>query len=137
MLVKQQFVQIDVSDLDRDRLVRWLVNLDFWDSGVEKRVLVANGYLPIDLEYQLKDQYKLPFDENTLDLFGQLLSSDIGLSLESLGFKEGGWRNPDSCVGKILFLKLGRVQDGVRFKPLPIAFDPRAQYLVGFRKYPN
>jgi len=61
----------------------------------------------------------------TKKLFYDLLKSDIGLSLKLLGFCDGEWKDPETCVGKILSLKLGRVQDRERFKALNIAFDPR------------
>jgi hypothetical protein len=123
-------------DPNEDRLIEWLTELGFWNSEVENRVKKADNHLPLDIEYDLKDGLKLPLDNPTRAVFSDLLRSDVGLSLKALGFHDGEWADPECCVGRLLNLKVARVQDSERFKALCIAFDPRAQFLIGARKIP-
>lgn len=119
-----------------DRLVKWLVDLNFWNTMVKYRVEAAKGFLPLDVESDLKDKLELPLDRYTKKVFSNLVASDVGISLKTLGYCDHGWKDPETCVGKILGLQLGRVQDEKRFKALSCAFDPRVQYLVGVRSRP-
>ncbi|KKR89325.1 MAG: hypothetical protein UU39_C0042G0004 [Candidatus Woesebacteria bacterium GW2011_GWD1_41_12] len=130
-LVRLQLVKLGSIDPDEDCLVSWFYDLKFWDPEIECRVRAAEYHLPLDIEYRFRDMNKLPVDHTTKKLLTSLLGSDVGISLKRLGFSDGGWNDPDTCVGKILSLKLGRVQDHERFKAVKYAFDPRIQYLIG------
>jgi len=133
-LVKFESVHLDP---DEDCLVGWFNDLGFWDPEIECRIRAAGNHLPLDIEYRFRDVNKLPIDHTTKKLLSNLLMSDVGIPLKGLGFSDGGWKDPITCVGKILSLKLGRVQDNERFKAVNYAFDNRIQYLVGVRQYPN
>ncbi len=124
-------------DPDEDPLVGWLYALGFWGDEVVLRINQAKGYLPLDIETDFRNAFDLPIDGNTNCLFSKLLCSCTGIDLHTLGYNgDDDYRDPYTCVGKILALKLGRVQDNTRFKALSIAFDPRAQFLIGARKVP-
>ncbi|KKS95664.1 MAG: hypothetical protein UV71_C0004G0004 [Microgenomates group bacterium GW2011_GWC1_43_13] len=136
--VKLQLLKFESKNLDsdEDQLIKWLQEIGFWDIEVNLRVKAAANHLPLDIEGSFKDRFGLPMNSPTKKLFYDLLKSDIGLSLKLLGFCDGEWKDPETCVGKILSLKLGRVQDRERFKALNIAFDPRVQFLLGVRAVP-
>ncbi len=123
-------------DQDEDPLIKWLTDLNFWDVQVKYRIKAADRFMPLDIEYQFKSRFGLPLDCDVKNLFSGLLCSCTGMLLKPLGFGDGGYEDPCTCVGKILSLKLGRVQDRVKLKALKIAFDPRAQFLVGARSVP-
>lgn len=129
----RDLVRLDSIDPDESRLAKWLTDLGVWDFELESRIRMAKGFIPIDMEYRIKDQLGLPLDGCSLKLFSDLIKSDLGINLRSLGFTDGDWRSPDTCVGKMTNLLLARVQDEVRFKALPISFDPGAQHLLGFK----
>lgn len=136
-LVRLNLVKFGSIDPDEDRLICWFSDLGFWDPEIECRIRAAEFHLPLDIEYRFRDKHQLPIDTTTKKLFTNLLGSDVGISLKSLGFCDGGWNDPDTCVGKILSLKLGRVQDHERFKAVSYAFDPRIQYLIGVNSHLN
>jgi len=124
---------------DQDPMIKWLIDLNFWDFEVRSRVEAANRFFPLDTETNFLDKFGLPFDRDSKNLFLKLLSSDIGLLLEVLGFDGcqcNEWEDPETCTGKILALKLARVQDRKKLKVLNIAFDPRVQFLLGARGVP-
>jgi hypothetical protein len=133
MLLRLELARVRSIDPDECRLVKWLVELGVWDFELESRVRMAKGFIPVDMEYRIKDQLGLPLDKCSLKLFSELIKSDLGINLQSLGFINGDWRSPDTCVGKMTNLLVARVQDEKRFKALPIAFDPGAQHLLGFK----
>lgn len=127
----------ELLDPDEDPLIGWLYALGFWEEEVMIRVNQAKGYLPLDMETDFRNAFELPIDSCTNCLFSKLLCSCTGIDLYTLGYNgDDDYRDPYTCVGKILALKLGRVQDNTRFKALNIAFDPRAQFLIGARKVP-
>ena len=141
LLVKLHLVGFASKSLDQneDPLIKWLIDLNFWDFEVRCRVEAANGYLPLDKETDFMEIFGLPFCRDSKKLFNNLLSSDIGLSLKALGFdgcQHNDWEDLETCTGKVLYLKLARVQDKTKLKALNIAFDPRAQFLIGAREMP-
>ena len=136
-LITIQAVKFNSIEAREDRLIRWLIDLNIWNSTVKCMVQAAKGFLPLEVEYDLKEKLSLPIDHVTKTLFSRLIASDLGLSLASLGFCDKGWDDPETCVGKLLSLNLARVQDSERFKAINYAFDKRIQYLVGVSKYPN
>ena len=138
-LVWVQAVRFNSFALDprEDRLIKWLIDLNFWNTTVKYQVMAARGYLPLEVEYELKEKLGLPLDHVTKTLFSRLIGSDMGLSLKSLGFCDQDWDDPETCCGKLLQLNLARVQDSERFKAISYAFDTRIQYLVGVRQNPN
>lgn len=135
-LVHLCLVKFYSTDPREDRLIRWLVDLNFWNAMIKYRVEAAKGFLPLDVESDLKEKLELPLDRYAKKIFSDLVASDVGISLETLGYCDHGWKDPETCVGKILGLQLARVQDEKRFKALSYAFDPRVQYLVGIRSRP-
>jgi hypothetical protein len=140
----KQFVKFSSESLDPDEdpLIQWMINLEFWNSRVRDcvvktyRAKEASCYLPLYLETQFRQKFKLPFGRDTQKLFSRLLSSSTGIPLCTLGFNDCGWEDTETCTGKILALQLGRVQDRARFKAVNIAFDTRAQFLIGSRSVP-
>ena len=139
MFVTVQAVKFYSLELDphKDPLVKWLMCLNFWDTTVKCRVKAAKGFLPLEVEYDLKEKLGLPIDNFAKTLFSRLVASDMGLSITELGYRGKGWEDPETCIGKLLSLNLARVQDSERFKALNYSFDTRIQYLVGVRNYPN
>lgn len=135
MLVHLQLIKFESLDSE-DGFFVWLNDIGFWDGQIEDRVRKANNFLPVDLECQLKDRYGLPLDKLTQILMSKLLSSDVGIPMSKLSFCGSEPIDPKTYAGRILSLKLGRVQDNERFKPLKIAFDSRIQYLIGIRRIP-
>ena len=132
-----QLVKFNSLDPCQDPLIKWMGHLNYWTTQVRYRVEAAKCFFPLDLEYEFRDKLGLPLDSNSRKVFSKLVQSDVGISLKSLGFCEGDWYDPETCCGKILQLQLARVQDSERFKAINIAFDPRVQYLIGARQYPN
>ena len=111
-----EFVKFSSESLDPDEdpLIQWMVNLRFWNSRVRNCVKKtfrdeeASCYLPVYLETQFRQKFKLPFECDTQTLFSRLLSSDTGIPLFTLGFNGCGWEDTETCTGKILALQLGR-----------------------------
>ncbi|OGZ27306.1 MAG: hypothetical protein A2427_03170 [Candidatus Nealsonbacteria bacterium RIFOXYC1_FULL_40_7] len=140
LLVRLHLVKFaSCLDPDEDSLIKWLIDLNFWDFEVRCRVRAANNYLPLDKETAFMEMFGLPLCRDSKNLFSNLLSSDVGLSLKALGFDGcqcNDWEDIETCTGKLLYLKLARVQYGKKLKALKIAFDPRAQFLIGARKVP-
>jgi hypothetical protein len=138
LLVRLPFVRfVSVSlDPEEDPLIKWFEDLNFWNVNVRCRIRAAGNCLPLDVEAEFKETLKLPLESDTRNLFSKLINSCTGIPLISLGFCGCGYDDPDTCVGKILSLRLGRVQDRFKFKAVNIAFDPRAQFLIGARSVP-
>lgn len=139
-LVALQLVRFKSPCPGEDELVDWLIENKFWNQRIKTRVIEANNYLPMDLEMEFKEKFGIPFDKPTRTLFSELLRSDTGIPLNSLGFDVyecKGWEDPETCTGKLLNIRLVRVQRQSKIKALKVAFDPRAQYLGGLRNNPN
>lgn len=136
-LVSLRLVKFTCLDPNGDPLIKWLIHLNYWSVPVRYRIEAAKCFLPLDLEFDLKEKLGLPLDDRTKKVFSKLVDSDMGLSLKSFGFCNHDWDDPETCCGKLLQLNLARVQDSERFKAIKYAFDPRIQYLIGARQYPN
>jgi len=136
MQTRINLVKFTSLDPDIDPLIEWLQDLDFWNDEIEDRVKEADMFLPLDIETDFRDMFGIPLNLQTQSHFSHLLASCIGIRLETLGLDEDGWKDPETCTGKITSLLLGRVQDEKLLKATKIAFDPRAQYLVGVYKRP-
>ncbi len=123
---------IKLVRLDKE-LEKWFGELGLWSEKFECRTESARGFIPIDVETQLREQLWL--DSSCVDLLHRLLNDSNGLELESLGIKPKDWDqalSQNDCACALLVNKcLARAQDKVLLKPLSIAFRPDVQYLVG------
>ena len=116
-----------------EELEKWFGGLGLWSEKFEHRIESTRGFIPIDIETQLREQLWL--DSSCVDLLHRLLNDSNGLELESLGIKPEDWDqvlSRNDCACTLLVNKcLARTQDNVLLKPLRIAFRPDVQYLVG------
>jgi len=131
------FALVKFASLGNDPVIAWLDGLEFWNEKVEKRCQEANNHLPLDLEVLFQEEFDLPLvSADTIKLLRKLLGDSNGIELRKIGYTSTSWRDPGTCTGKLNNLHLIRVQDGNLLKPLPIAFDPRVQFLLGLRVSP-
>ena len=136
--VRPGLVRLAACSPEEDCFVEWLHDLGVWNFELECRCRAAKNFVPLDMEYDIKDILALPFDKDTKTLFSNLIASSVGISASKYNIGDGcDCFDPETSVGKLLNLQLARVQDNCRFKAKKIAFDPRIQYLVGYRKSPN
>ncbi len=119
------------------RVQEWLEKVMLWNEEWAFRVKAAEGYLPLDLEYETRDKFKEILGPNCQTLFFELVGNCNGIPLEKLGISPHELkdaREDGHCSStKLEKWGLARVDSGESLlKALPYAFEDGIKYLVGF-----
>ncbi len=114
-------------------IVQWFQKLGFWNDDIERRILAARLFLPLDVETEFRNELRLPLGNSTKNLFNTIVEeqSTIYISQPKI------WTEKRYCVSELIKLQLARIQgeEGLVI-PNPIAYDPRTQFLIGTKVSP-